>query len=101
MNPTYIVLYQVKSGFGNGPDGLTLNKPATDHYDILRVTLPEGYEYGLNKFDMPMVWDSRGRPCNFTRTGKYAKDGPVIAFSFGKLGEEHRYKEVELPFYEE
>ncbi len=94
----YIVIYQVKSGFCNVDDKLTLSKPATDFYDILHVTLPKGYEYGLNIFDMPGIWAPNGLLCHLSRTGKHGKDGDVCAYTYGLKAEDHTM-EV-LPFAE-
>lgn len=92
----YVVLYQVKSGFANVCDEITLTKPASDNYDILHVSLPDGYEFDYNQFGVPRIYAPSGKACSICRTGKYGKDGPVIAFVPGFV--EGECEDVILPF---
>ncbi len=95
-----VVCYQVKSGSEDVHDKIVLSKPKDGDvdYDILHVTLPEGYEYRCNQFGEAEIYSPDGLPCHVERIGRLGKSGPVNAYPI-KIG--GRYKPVELQFYEE
>lgn len=76
----YVVCYQVKSGFNNVSDEITLIKPSTDNYEILHVTLPQGYEY-FDYLGVTEILNPNGVICSLARTGRFNKNGNVIAFT--------------------